>query len=86
MYRVARGPLSDLVALLPAAEPPPTFEELEHKPAARLPPGVAATELSPESTTPAPLIAEDERTGVRRVAVSSIAPAASPPQHPPRAS
>ena len=30
MYRVARGPLSDFVALLPAAEPPPTFEELEH--------------------------------------------------------
>ena len=85
MYRVARGPLSDLVALLPAAEPPPTFEELEHN-LPRLPPGVAATELSPESTTPAPLIAEDERTGVRRVAVSSIAPAASPPQHPPRAS
>jgi hypothetical protein len=30
MYRVARRPLSKLVALLPAAEPPPTFEELEH--------------------------------------------------------
>src|SRR2546428_1322262 len=29
MYRVARRPLSKLVALLPAAEPPPTFEELE---------------------------------------------------------
>jgi hypothetical protein len=30
MYRVARRPLSKLVALLPAAEPSPTFEELEH--------------------------------------------------------
>jgi len=30
MYRVARPPLSTLIALLPAAEPPPTFEELEH--------------------------------------------------------
>ena len=29
MYRVARRPLSKLIALLPAAEPPPTFEELE---------------------------------------------------------
>jgi hypothetical protein len=30
MYRVARRPLSKLIALLPAADPPPTFEELEH--------------------------------------------------------
>jgi uncharacterized protein YegJ (DUF2314 family) len=29
MYRVARRPLSKLIALLPAADPPPTFEELE---------------------------------------------------------
>jgi len=29
MYRVARPPLSKLIALLPGAEPPPTFEELE---------------------------------------------------------
>ena len=29
MYRVARRPLSKLVALLPAADPPPTFEEME---------------------------------------------------------
>ena len=29
MYRVARRPVSKLVALLPAADPPPTFEELE---------------------------------------------------------
>src|SRR4051812_29715506 len=29
MYRVARRPLSKLIALLPADEPPPTFEELE---------------------------------------------------------
>lgn len=29
MYRVARPPSSKLIALLPAAEPPPTFEELE---------------------------------------------------------
>lgn len=29
MYRVARPPLSKLIALLPASEPPPTFEELE---------------------------------------------------------
>jgi len=29
MYRVARRPPSKLIALLPAAEPPPTFEELE---------------------------------------------------------
>ena len=29
MYRVAPRPLSKLVALLPAAEPPPTFEDLE---------------------------------------------------------
>src|SRR5256886_1016272 len=29
MYRVARRPLSKLIALLPAAEPPPTFDELE---------------------------------------------------------
>lgn len=29
MYRVARPPLSKLIALLPATEPPPTFEKLE---------------------------------------------------------
>ena len=29
MYRVARPPLSKLIALLPAADPPPTFEDLE---------------------------------------------------------
>ena len=29
MYRVVRCPLSKLIALLPAAEPPPTFDELE---------------------------------------------------------
>src|SRR4051812_39573213 len=29
MYRVARRPESKLIALLPAAEPPPTFHELE---------------------------------------------------------
>ena len=29
MYRVACPPLSKLVSLLPAADPPPTFEELE---------------------------------------------------------
>ncbi|TMB41390.1 MAG: hypothetical protein E6J58_03300, partial [Deltaproteobacteria bacterium] len=29
MYRVARPPLSKLIALLPAADPPPTFDELE---------------------------------------------------------
>ena len=31
MYRVATRPVSKLVALLPAAEPPPTFAELEQK-------------------------------------------------------
>ena len=30
MYRVARPPSSKLIALLPATEPPPTFEGLEH--------------------------------------------------------
>ena len=29
MYRVARRPVSKLVALLPVADPPPTFEEME---------------------------------------------------------
>src|SRR5438132_8968980 len=30
MYPVARRPSSKLIALLPAADPPPTFEDLEH--------------------------------------------------------
>jgi len=30
MYRVVRPSLSKLIALLPVADPPPTFEELEH--------------------------------------------------------